>query len=124
MGRNGINVIACAQGASETNISFVVDSKSLRKSLNVIHDSFFLSEYRVLNLFICGINGTVGREQIRCQQQKLMMENGLKLHIVGIADADRTMFSREGFDLTDFRAELAEKGKPARWKLYVTRLSA
>ena len=44
LGRNGINVIACAQGASETNISFVVDSKSLRKSLNVIHDSFFLSE--------------------------------------------------------------------------------
>ena len=110
LGRNGINVIACAQGASETNISFVVDSKSLRKSLNVIHDSFFLSEYQVLNLFICGI-GTV--EQIRCQQQKLMMENGLKLHIVGIADADRAMFSREGFDLTDFRAELAEKGKPS-----------
>ena len=115
LGRNGINVIACAQGASETNISFVVDSKSLRKSLNVIHDSFFLSEYQVLNLFICGI-GTVGGslvEQIRCQQQKLMMENGLKLHIVGIADADRAMFSREGFDLTDFRAELAEKGKPS-----------
>ena len=107
LGRNGINVIACAQGASETNISFVVDSKSLRKSLNVIHDSFFLSEYQVLNLFICGI-GTVGGslvEQIRCQQQKLMMENGLKLHIVGIADADRAMFSREGFDLTDFRAD-------------------
>lgn len=50
LGRNGISVIACAQGASETNISFVVESKSLRKSLNVIHDSFFLSEYQVLNL--------------------------------------------------------------------------
>ena len=126
LGRNGISVIACAQGASETNISFVVEAKSLRKSLNVIHDSFFLSEYQVLNLFICGI-GTVGGslvEQIRCQQQKLMMENGLKLHIVGIADADRAMFSREGFDLTDFRAELAEKGKPSTLETYVTRLSA
>ena len=71
LGRNGINVIACAQGASETNISFVVESKSLRKSLNVIHDSIFLSEYQVLNLFICGI-GTVGgslREQIHRQRQ-------------------------------------------------------
>ena len=58
LGRNGISVIACAQGASETNISFVVEAKSLRKSLNVIHDSFFLSEYQVLNLFICG-TGTV-----------------------------------------------------------------
>ena len=78
LGRNGINVIACAQGASETNISFVVDSKSLRKSLNVIHDSFFLSEYQVLNLFICGI-GTVGGsliEQIHSQRQKLMQEKG------------------------------------------------
>ena len=93
LGRNGINVIACAQGASETNISFVVDSKSLRKSLNVIHDSFFLSEYQVLNLFICGI-GTVGGsliEQIRCQQEKLKVENGLKLHVVGIADATKAI---------------------------------
>ena len=112
LGRNGINVIACAQGASETNISFVVDSKSLRKSLNVIHDSFFLSEYQVLNLFICGV-GTVGGslvEQIRQQQKKLMMENGLKLHLVGIIDATKAMFSRAGFDLGNYREELKEKG--------------
>ena len=107
LGRNGINVIACAQGASETNISFVVDSKSLRKSLNVIHDSFFLSEYQVLNLFICGV-GTVGGSLV---EQKLMMENGLKLHVVGIIDAAKAMFSREGFDLANFREELLEKGK-------------
>ncbi|MEG1005688.1 MAG: bifunctional aspartate kinase/homoserine dehydrogenase I [Bacteroides sp.] len=115
LGRNGINVIACAQGASETNISFVVDSRSLRKSLNVIHDSFFLSEYQVLNLFICGV-GTVGGsliEQIRQQQQKLKQENGLKLHVVGIADAERAMFSRAGFDLANYREELKEKGEPS-----------
>ena len=113
LGRNGINVIACAQGASETNISFVVDSKSLRKSLNVIHDSFFLSEYQVLNLFICGI-GTVGGsliQQIHSQRQKLMQENGLQLNVVGIADASRAMFAREGLDLANFREELAAKGK-------------
>lgn len=112
LGRNGINVIACAQGASETNISFVVESKSLRKSLNVIHDSFFLSEYQVLNLFICGI-GTVGDsliEQIRCQQQKLMQENGLKLNVVGIANSSFAMFRREGLDLSNYRVELKEKG--------------
>ena len=113
LGRNGINVIACAQGASETNISFVVESKSLRKSLNVIHDSFFLSEYQVLNLFICGI-GTVGGsliEQIHSQRQKLMQENGLQLNVVGIADASKAMFSRDGFDLEHYREELASKGK-------------
>lgn len=108
LGRNGINVIACAQGASETNISFVVDRRFLRKTLNVIHDSFFLSEYQVLNLFICGV-GTVGGklvEQIRSQQQKLMQQRGLKLNVVGIASSHHAMFSREGFDLSNYREQL------------------
>ncbi len=112
LGRNGINVIACAQGASETNISFVVDIKSLRKSLNVIHDSFFLSEYQVLNLFICG-TGVVGGsliEQIRTQRRKLMEENGLKLNVVGIADNFKAMFHRPGLDLDNYRDELYKVG--------------
>ena len=115
LGRNGISVIACAQGASETNISFVVEAKSLRKSLNVIHDSFFLSEYQVLNLFICG-TGTVGGsliEQIRCKQQKLMQERGLKLKVVGIADGHRALFTRAGIDLASYREEMEEKGIPS-----------
>lgn len=112
LGRNGINVIACAQGASETNISFVVDGASLRKTLNVIHDSFFLSEYQVLNLFICGI-GTVGHsliEQIHGQQERLKQERGLKLNVVGIANGHKALFSREGIDLANYRQELDEKG--------------
>ena len=115
LGRAGINVIACAQGASETNISFVVDSASLRKSLNVIHDSFFLSEYKVLNLFICGI-GTVGGsliEQIHSQRLKLMQENGLQLNVVGIADAKKALFTREGIDLANYREVLHEQGQPS-----------
>ena len=115
LGRNGINVIACAQGASETNISFVVDGGSLRKSLNVIHDSFFLSEYQVLNLFICGI-GTVGGsllEQIHGQQEKLKQERGLNLKVVGIANGHKALFTRSGIDLSNFRQELEEKGMPS-----------
>ena len=72
LGRNGINIVAMAQGATETNVSFVVARDLLRKSLNVIHDSFFLSEYQVLNLFVCGV-GTVGSkllEQIASQREK------------------------------------------------------
>ena len=110
LGRNGISVIACAQGASETNISFVVDARYLRKSLNVIHDSFFLSEYQVLNLFITGV-GTVGGsliEQIAQQRDKLMREMGLKLNVVGIASGHKAMFAREGLELTDVRAQLAQ----------------
>lgn len=115
LGRNGINVIACAQGASETNISFVVDGASLRKTLNVIHDSFFLSEYQVLNLFVCGI-GTVGHsllEQIHGQQERLKKERGLKLRVVGIANGHQAYFCRQGIDLANFRQELDEKGVPS-----------
>ncbi|MCD8167094.1 MAG: bifunctional aspartate kinase/homoserine dehydrogenase I [Bacteroides sp.] len=112
LGRNGINVIACAQGASETNISFVVDSRYLRKSLNVIHDSFFLSECQVLNIFICGA-GTVGGsliDQIRCQQETLKKHNGLKLNVVGIADYPNALFSREGINLEIYREDLRTQG--------------
>ena len=101
LGRSGISVIACAQGASETNISFVIDGKYLRKSLNVLHDSFFLSEYKVLNLFICGV-GTVGSkliEQIRSQYEELKEHSRLKLNVVGIASSRNAIFDREGLDL-------------------------
>jgi aspartokinase/homoserine dehydrogenase 1 len=110
LGRSGISVIACAQGASETNISFVVDAKYLRKSLNVLHDSFFLSEYKVLNLFICGI-GTVGGnliDQIRSQYETLKETRQLKLNVVGIASSKKAIFNRDGIDLTSYREQLAQ----------------
>jgi len=114
LGRSGISVIACAQGASETNISFVVDGRFLRKSLNVLHDSFFLSEYKVLNLFICGI-GTVGGmllEQIRTQQQFLMQSRRLKLNVVGISDVDNFVLDRDGIDLDNYE-KILRAGYPA-----------
>jgi len=114
LGRSGISVIACAQGASETNISFVVDGKFLRKSLNVLHDSFFLSEYKVLNIFICGI-GTVGGmllEQIRTQQQYLMQTKRLKLNVVGISDVQNFVLDRDGIDLNNYM-DILRAGFPA-----------
>lgn len=110
LGRSGISVIACAQGASETNISFVVDARFLRKSLNVLHDSFFLSEYKVLNLFICGV-GTVGSkliEQIRSQQEELKDRERLKLNVVGIASSKKAVFTRDGIDLENYKQLLDE----------------
>ena len=114
LGRSGISVIACAQGASETNISFVVDSKYLRKALNVIHDSFFLSEYKVLNLFLCGV-GTVGGnllQQIRSQYDELMMSRRLKLNVVGIATSRKAVFNRDGIDLNSYK-DLLDKSLPS-----------
>ncbi len=101
LGRSGISVIACAQGASETNISFVVEGRYLRKALNVLHDSFFLSEYNVLNLFICG-TGTVGGkllEQIRSQYEQLKETRRLKLNVVGIMSSKKATYNRDGIAL-------------------------
>ena len=114
LGRSGISVIACAQGASETNISFVVQRSLLRKSLNVLHDSFFLSEYNVLNLFVCGV-GTVGGnliEQIRAQRQELMDKHHLKLNVVGIASSRHAIFTRDGIDLDCYR-QLLDQSEPS-----------
>lgn len=115
LGRAGISVIACAQGASETNISFVIQSDVLRKALNSIHDSFFLSEYKVLNLFIAGV-GTVGGnllEQIRGQQENLMKQNRLKLNLVGVANSKKMLLCRDGLKVEGVVEALKADGVPS-----------
>ena len=110
LGRNGINVIACAQGASETNISFVIELKDEKKALNVIHDSFFLSDTQVLNLFIVGI-GNIGchlLQQLAHQQAKLLQRKALKIKVVGIANSKKACFDKDGIDPADFKNRLEE----------------
>ena len=124
LGRSGISVIACAQGASETNISFVVASAYLRKALNVIHDSFFLSDYKELHLFICGV-GTVGGmliEQIKQQYEKLKESSRLKLRIVGIASSKYMLLDRNGIDPENYQDELktAEACTPDKLRISLT----
>ena len=108
LGRNGISVIAFAQGAKETNISFVIPQQQLAKTMNVLHDSFFLSENKILNIFICGV-GTVGAqliEQIQQQQSTLLSEQHLQLNVVGIANSRTAIFDAEGIDLNTYREQL------------------
>ena len=112
LGRNGISIMALAQGASETNISCVIAKDNLRKALNVIHDSFFLSPYQDLNLFIVG-TGTVGSKlltQIKQQQETLKEQNKLRMNIVGIANGRKALFNRDGIDLEDYYDNLMTNG--------------
>lgn len=100
LGRNGISISAVALGALEMNLSFVVERTQLRKTLNVLHDSFFLSEHQELNLFLCG-TGTVGGsllQQIADRREALMRERRLKLNLVGVCGRSHGLFSREGID--------------------------
>ena len=115
LGQNGINVIACAQGASETNISFVTTKESLRKAINVIHDSFFLWDYNVLNIFLTGV-GLVGRsllEQIHKQQEYLLQHRNLKLCVVGLSNSRHCIFNRDGIDLATWEEQLNASTEPS-----------
>ena len=114
LGRSGINIIACAQGAQEKNISFVIESNSLRKALNAIHDSFFLSTTQALNLFVMGV-GSVGGDllkQIAKQQKNLLKNKALNLRVVGIANSKKCIFDRNGLEPERYQ-ELLEKSETA-----------
>lgn len=113
LGRNGISVNATALGALEMNLSFVVAQTQLRKALNVIHDSFFLSDYQELNLFVCGV-GTVGDsllQQIAAQRDSLMKERRLKLNLVGVASGHAAAFNRDGIDIAHYREAMEQGGE-------------
>lgn len=113
IGKNGINIIAIAQGASELNISWVVKNSELRKTLNVVHESFFLSENVELNLFLLGI-GTVGSnllQQLQKQQSKLLTEKHLNIKLAGLANSKKMAFNRDGFNMSDYAAILEESDK-------------
>jgi len=113
IGKNGINIIAIAQGASELNISWVVKISDLRKTLNVVHESFFLSENVELNVFLLGI-GLVGGnllEQIKQQQPKLLKEKHLKIKLAGVANSKKMLFNREGIDIVTVREKMITEGQ-------------
>ncbi len=113
MGRSGVNIIAIAQGASELNISWVVKNEELRKTLNTVHESFFLSENIELNVFLMGI-GTVGSnllQQLQTQQEKLLKEKHLKIKLTGIANSRKMVFKRDGIDISTFMESLEKSDK-------------
>ncbi|WP_423127530.1 bifunctional aspartate kinase/homoserine dehydrogenase I [Gaoshiqia sp. Z1-71] len=120
IGKNGINIIAIAQGASELNISWVVKNSDLRKTLNVVHESFFLSENVEVNVFLLGI-GLVGGnllKQIRQQQDKLLKEKHLKIKLVGVANSKKMLLDREGISIDGFREQLEQEGQHSNLQSY------
>jgi len=108
LGRNGISVIATAQGSSELNISVVIEVNSLKKAMNVIHEGFFLSDYRELHLYLAGL-GNVGKKlllQLQKQQEKLMENLKLKVNLVGILNSRKMLIDPEGIDPANYLERL------------------
>ncbi len=124
LGRNGISVIATAQGSSELNISVVIRKESLKKALNVIHEGFFLSHYKELHLYLIGI-GTVGDillNQIKNQQKKLLDEHKLKINVIGISNSKKMLIMQNGINPGNYRKELEKNGEKADIDLFIEKM--
>ncbi|MGV8964245.1 MAG: bifunctional aspartate kinase/homoserine dehydrogenase I [Candidatus Saccharimonadaceae bacterium] len=125
IGKNGVNLIAIAQGASELNISWVVKKEELRKTLNVVHESFFLSENIELNVFMMGV-GTVGGkllQQLGMQQQRLIDEKRLKIKLVGVANSRKMVFDRDGIHIEDYKELLDNSNEESSLQGFVNRMN-
>jgi len=125
LGRNGISVIATAQGSSELNISVVIRRELLKKALNVIHEGFFLSHYKELHLYLVGL-GTVGKDllkQISQQQEILMKEHNLKINLMGIARSKKMLIKEEGISIKDYASELEKFGEPTNTDVMLEKIA-
>ena len=121
LGKNGINVIAIAQGSSELNISVVVSQKDEVKALNALHDGFFLSESNQLHLFIVGV-GLIGHSlitQIAKQSEYLKAQKGIELKIIGISNSKKMLFQEDGIDLLHWRKDLEQSVTPSNMEHFV-----
>ncbi|MCU0431098.1 MAG: bifunctional aspartate kinase/homoserine dehydrogenase I [Cytophagaceae bacterium] len=121
LGKNGVNVVAIAQGSSELNLSVVIGKKDLSKALNALHESFFLSDVKTINVFVVGLGliGTTLLKQIQKQSSYLQKEKHIKINVVGIANSKKMLFHEGGIALSSWKERLEEKGSKADLKAFV-----
>jgi len=124
LGKNGINATAIAQGSSELNVSVVISREDENKALNVLHQAFFLSDTRTINLFIVGV-GLIGStliKQIVEQSAYLKKHNSVEINIVGLANSKRMIFDENGLDMSDWKQLLSKAETPMSMKKYVEQM--
>ena len=126
MGSNGINIKAIAQGSSERNITVVIDEHNLRKSLNALHESFFLSKRKKINLFMIGVGNVGGTllDQIAAQHDYLIDNEQIDLRVIGIANSKRMYFEMGGIDLSNWKSTLMEKGMGMDKNIFIDKIKS
>ncbi len=126
LGRNGINTSAIAQGSSEVNISVVIDEKNLSKSLNAVHQAFFISESKTLNIFMVGV-GLIGGtllEQIQAQAAYLLNERLLEINVIALSNTKKMIVDEAGIDLKDWKERLENATTSADLSSFVDKMVA
>ncbi|MEM6737366.1 MAG: bifunctional aspartate kinase/homoserine dehydrogenase I [Bacteroidota bacterium] len=108
LGRNGVSIKAISQGSSERNISAVIKKEDLSKSLNILHEAFFLFEAKRINLFIIGV-GNVGKAfiaQLQSQFSILKKDHLINIKIIGVANSKKMAFDEDGIRLSQWKGKL------------------
>ncbi|HLT72150.1 MAG TPA: bifunctional aspartate kinase/homoserine dehydrogenase I [Cyclobacteriaceae bacterium] len=124
LGKNGVNVYAIAQGSSELNISSVVKEVDISKALNALHEAFFLSDRKVLNVFLVG-TGLIGNtllQMIADHYDKLSEENLLEINVSGVANSTRMLFDEDGLDLSTAVEAMKSRGEPMSMESFTERM--
>ncbi|MBS1491483.1 MAG: bifunctional aspartate kinase/homoserine dehydrogenase I [Bacteroidetes bacterium] len=124
LGKNGVNIVAIAQGSSERNISTVIQQSDVSKALNVLHDAFFLSDIKTVSIFLIGtglIGGTL-INQIHEQLQKLSEQNKLEVKLVGLANSKKMLFDENGIVLNEAIAQMKNQGEPMNLDDYILKM--
>ena len=121
LGRNGVNVRAIAQGSSERNISAVIAAQDVKKAINVLHEEFFETVYKEINLFIAGVGNVGGKlvAQILQQQQYLLKNLHLKINVVGLCNSKKMLFKNEGIDLNKWKELLLSEGEAMNMQKFI-----
>ena len=126
LGKNGINIVATAQGSSELNISVVIEKKDLSKALNVIHETFFFSQIKTLNLFLVG-TGLIGKtllNQLVGQERYLEKFKGLRIKLVGIANSRKQYIDKAGISMTDALSLVDSTGESSSLTNFVNQIKS
>ncbi|MCW5911271.1 MAG: bifunctional aspartate kinase/homoserine dehydrogenase I [Cyclobacteriaceae bacterium] len=121
LGKSGVNVNAIAQGSSELNISAVIHQQDITKALNVLHEAFFLSDRKVLNVFMAG-TGLIGKSLLTMmhkQYSHLASQNHLEIHVVGIANSRKMLFSEDGLALEQAVEQVLKEGEEMNLNTFV-----
>jgi aspartokinase/homoserine dehydrogenase 1 len=125
LGRNGVSVRAIAQGSSERNISAVIGTADVKKAINVLHEEFFETSYKQVNLFVAGL-GNVGQKffaQLNQQKQFLLEHLRIQIRVVGIANSRKMYFNEDGIDIANWK-ETMEKGEAMNLSAFVSAIQA
>jgi aspartokinase/homoserine dehydrogenase 1 len=124
LGRNGVNVVAIAQGSSERNISAVIEQADAAKALNSLHEAFFLSDRKVAHVFLVG-TGLIGNtlvKQLDEQYEKLSRESKLEIKLIGIANSKKMFFDAHGLELATCVSAMKNSGAVMNLSSFVTEM--